>query len=323
MKLLITEFIVGGGLLNHPLPAGLKQEGLMMLEALIADCMKLAEVDILTTLDMRTTLGITGVHSVKINDSSSYISQIQGIAKNADLVWVIAPESEGVLATIISTLSHDGVCTIGSDVESIRIAGDKLRCAQVLQAAGVPVIPVLSEKELKCFDGEVVIKPRCGVGCDGVQVISNGRKALAAIPELDRWIAQQYMQGSHQSMSLLCCQGDARILSCNVQELSGFPNPRLKKCIVNAMPADAELRELAANIATALPGLNGYVGVDFIDTGEEKLIVEINPRLTTSYIGLADSLQQNPAKLCADVTLKKTLPDEIKTNNVAIEVNLV
>ena len=51
-----------------------------------------------------------------------------------------------------------------------------------------------------------------------------------------------------------------------------------------------------------LPDALGYVGVDvIIDKENDKIyVLEINPRLTTSYVGLADALALNPAKLLLD-----------------------
>ena len=323
MKLLITEFIAGGGLHNHPLPAGLKQEGQMMLEALITDCMKIEELEIVTTVDSRTRLNISQLDPITIVDSLSYAQQIQNLARDVDMAWVIAPESEDVLASIVDTLIRDGIPVIGSDVETIHIAGDKWKCAKVLDDAGLPVIPVLTPQELQTKTQEVVIKPRFGVGCEGVRLVENGNAALAELECREHWIAQPLISGESRSLSLLCCLGDARILSCNVQELSGFPEPRLQKCIVNAFPPNPELKTLSQQIASALPGLNGYVGVDFIHTEKENIIVEINPRLTTSYIGLGEILQQNPAGLCIDASVSKVLPDKIINSGKVVEVSLV
>lgn len=42
---------------------------------------------------------------------------------------------------------------------------------------------------------------------------------------------------------------------------------------------------LAERAIGCVPGLRGYVGVDVV-LGEQDVAVEINPRLTTSYVGL-------------------------------------
>jgi predicted ATP-grasp superfamily ATP-dependent carboligase len=60
------------------------------------------------------------------------------------------------------------------------------------------------------------------------------------------------------------------------------------------LPLNPELHAAAADLAgravEAVPGLRGYVGVDLLllnhPPGRIGLVIEINPRLTTSYVGL-------------------------------------
>jgi predicted ATP-grasp superfamily ATP-dependent carboligase len=47
----------------------------------------------------------------------------------------------------------------------------------------------------------------------------------------------------------------------------------------------------------------GYVGVDLVLADAGPIVLEINPRLTTSYCGLRDALGINPAALVLDGTL--------------------
>jgi tyramine---L-glutamate ligase len=53
---------------------------------------------------------------------------------------------------------------------------------------------------------------------------------------------------------------------------------------------------LAQAIAHALPDLNGYIGVDLmVEEGDSPTltVLEINPRLTTSYVGLQQATGLN------------------------------
>jgi predicted ATP-grasp superfamily ATP-dependent carboligase len=57
---------------------------------------------------------------------------------------------------------------------------------------------------------------------------------------------------------------------------------------------------LAKKAVQGIRGLQGYVGVDAIlgmpDTGEHDVVLEINPRLTTSYLGLRQATTANLLK---------------------------
>ncbi len=61
-------------------------------------------------------------------------------------------------------------------------------------------------------------------------------------------------------------------------------------------------------IVEALPGLYGWVGVDFIMAEGMPMILEVNPRLTTSYCGLRAARGINPAQLLLDTLQGKALP---------------
>ena len=69
---------------------------------------------------------------------------------------------------------------------------------------------------------------------------------------------------------------------------------RLSSIIVNVEhPAYLKIINLISKIKDSLPGLYGFVGVDIITKGNDIFIIEINPRLTTSFIGIYDTIGIN------------------------------
>jgi predicted ATP-grasp superfamily ATP-dependent carboligase len=54
-----------------------------------------------------------------------------------------------------------------------------------------------------------------------------------------------------------------------------------------------------------VPGLRGYVGVDVMLSDAGAVVIEINPRLTTAYLGIRQAVRENVAELalaaCAGV----------------------
>jgi predicted ATP-grasp superfamily ATP-dependent carboligase len=69
------------------------------------------------------------------------------------------------------------------------------------------------------------------------------------------------------------------------------------------LPLAAGLADRAVTLAkralTALPSTVGYVGVDMVlgsdPHGGDDAVIEVNPRLTTSYVGLRAAAQSNLA----------------------------
>jgi predicted ATP-grasp superfamily ATP-dependent carboligase len=110
------------------------------------------------------------------------------------------------------------------------------------------------------------------------------------------------------SFSMLCRNGKAWLLSCNEQHIEHDGcHFKLTGITINGMSNYWQRFEtIARKIAKMLPDALGYIGVDvIIDTDNESKIyvVEINPRLTTSYVGLEQALDYNPAKLILDCVL--------------------
>jgi predicted ATP-grasp superfamily ATP-dependent carboligase len=94
-------------------------------------------------------------------------------------------------------------------------------------------------------------------------------------------------------------------------------------CIVNGI-AEGRTRyaRLAREIAAAMPGLWGLVGVDLIAAEQGPLLLEINPRLTTSYVGLRPSLGENPAELVLNLIGRRILTPRHGARREAVNVSL-
>jgi predicted ATP-grasp superfamily ATP-dependent carboligase len=141
-----------------------------------------------------------------------------------------------------------------------------------------------------------VVKPDDGVGCEGTLIIRDPAQ-FQTLAGMEGWIVQPLLEGEAISLSVLFANGRARLLSCNRQRIEraggGFV---LKGVSVNAIPDhDGSLQTLAESIARSMPELWGYAGIDLILTDDGPVILEINPRLTTSYAGLRLATGENPA----------------------------
>jgi predicted ATP-grasp superfamily ATP-dependent carboligase len=68
---------------------------------------------------------------------------------------------------------------------------------------------------------------------------------------------------------------------------------------MTAGPLTQRAGAIGQQVAGVLPSAIGYIGVDLIlgdaVDGSEDLVIEINPRMTTSYVGLRASAEGNLA----------------------------
>lgn len=125
------------------------------------------------------------------------------------------------------------------------------------------------------------------------------------------WLIQPYVHGAPLSLCALFWRGDAALLTVNRQSmaLSDEGAFRLTGCEVNAITDDVgQYSMLTRQIAAAVPELEGYAGVDFIQTASGPVVLEINPRLTSSYSALGRALPCNPAALILNLYETGRLP---------------
>jgi predicted ATP-grasp superfamily ATP-dependent carboligase len=109
-----------------------------------------------------------------------------------------------------------------------------------------------------------------------------------------RYIIQPQLAGQTISLSCLFKQGRGWLLCANQQQFTiSKQQYHLAQLIVNHTDDLAVYRALVDAIALALPELWGYVGIDLIETPEQSWVLEINPRLTTSYVGINKALGLN------------------------------
>ncbi|HWQ70071.1 MAG TPA: ATP-grasp domain-containing protein [Patescibacteria group bacterium] len=317
------ESITAGGLSESSIPPTLLAEGRMMLEALLADLLDLQEHRLFVQVDRRYLPQLHTRPGLQVVDSrNSYSQCFRQMVDEADAVFLIAPETSGLLEAMTGIVEACGKLVIGSSAAGIKAAGDKTQTYRLLKAHGIPTPRTLRLRSAddpasigRRLGYPVVVKPLDGVGCRGVfiarqqseleQTIAAARqKAPDAI-----LLAQTYIDGVAASVSFLTDGSRSLPLTLNLQEIRGRSRLRYHG---GRIPFDHPLRTLAfrrANqVVQAIPGLKGYVGIDLVLTDRDAVVIEVNPRLTTSYVGVRKVLRQNPAALILDA-VAGTLPD--------------
>lgn len=326
MKIFVYEHITGGGMLDDPQVAALAPEGEMMLRALVDDLTAIPGVEVTVLRDARLPGDLpASIHSVRT--AEEFWPAFRRAAGGADAVWPIAPEQDGILARITREAIHCNRTLLGCRPDAVDIATSKRATAEVLGRAGIPVIPVYAEEnEVPPEVNEIVAKPDDGAGCQDTRLFHDRtelRDWLQAHQDPKR-ILQPFVRGEARSLSMLCCDGRARLLACNRQKVKVTDGAfRFDGVSVNAIPdRDGRYAELASRVARTLPGLWGYCGVDFIETAGGPVVVEVNPRLTTSYAGLRHAIGLNPAKLVLGLPSALESSSDPTRESRSIEVEL-
>ena len=324
MKLFVYEHITSGALINESLPASLSHEGNNMLVALLNDLFQLANIQLIVLRDARLVSlpDVINYHQCYTVHCAEDFQRYYALALNAaDAMLPIAPETDYTLSTIQQSVLDNNTQLLASHPATSELCSDKYRCYQHLLSHGLatPQTCLASHWSTHALSSTTgyIIKPRNGAGCiDTLYFPDAGtleKWLTTATTAADTLIIQPYIEGNHISLNLLCSEDDCMVLAINEQHIKQ-KNGQLFYCGCTVNGAyDKQLSfsdasTVAMQIYHAIDGLWGFIGIDLIITESAILIVDINPRLTSSYVGLANSLTHNPAELLFSMIKHHKLP---------------
>jgi predicted ATP-grasp superfamily ATP-dependent carboligase len=310
MRVFAYEHFSGGGLAGLPLPPSLAREGDLMLACLAGELAELPDVEVVATRDPR--LPPLARCTTRYPDPGEPPAGLfaRGLAV-ADMAWPTAPEGGGVLEHLAAaTLAADRLL-LGCRPEAVRIAASKHATARALAAAGIPVVPTWRLGDpMEERPGPWVVKPDDGAGCEGLELVPDREAALARLDADPELVAQPWIEGEALSLSLLYGASGVLLLSCNRQVVGVHPDRvELDAVLVNDLiDRGGRFARLAHLVGSAIPGLWGYVGADLVLGPDGPVVLEVNPRLTTSYCGLRAALGCNTAAMVLELARQGRVP---------------
>jgi hypothetical protein len=216
----------------------------------------------------------------------------------------------------------------------VRLAADKAATARLLRAAGIPA-PDTAVVRFAAAAGSprlprppFILKPRDGCGCAGVVEVRDGRGTAAAVGIVrlatgrGDFLCQERVEGIDASVAVLAAPpGPGRrflaIGPCRQRIV------RRGRALVYAggeaplpHPRAAEALDLARRAVTTLDlasggAVRGWTGVDLVIGRDGARVIEINPRLTTSYIGLRRVVRPSLAGLLLAAARGGGLPEDV------------
>ena len=310
MRIFIHEYVSGGGLSGKPLPKGMAREGLLMLRAILEDFQASKDHEIRSTVDSRLHTSVPSNLPVTIINRHRYDEIFAASLAWAEAVFLIAPETDGVLERLSAQVDGAGKHLLGSNCEAVAVTADKAMTDSRFRAWGFPtprthVIRLDADaiRQVKTFGYPAVVKPVDGAGCEGTSLIHTRAGIPRALRRLRRvtrrqtFIIQEYVAGTHASLS--CLSDGARVLplTLNTQYIRAGSSFSYRGGSVHIdHPSGSLAFQMAQNLLRAFPGLKGYFGVDLVLTRFGPVFIEVNPRLTTSYIGLRRAFSVNLAE---------------------------
>lgn len=285
--------------------AALRDEGRRLLAALLADLAELPGVEPVAVADRSAAdldLGpAAAVESVPAGADPATAAARGAQRRPGASLWVVAPETRGRLEEACRAAEEAGVRLVGPASRGVRRAARRRALLRRLDRAGLPTPPTAeaasrdaARRHARRAGGAAVVKPGRGAGGAGTTRVEDGdaaraawSRAAAVEPELPP-LVQPFVEGVAAS-ALLLVDGDGAVrpLAFSRQRVRFDPAARYEGGRTPYRHPDARRAlDVAADAARAAGGLRGLVGVDLVLAPEGPVVMEINPRLTTSYLGL-------------------------------------
>jgi predicted ATP-grasp superfamily ATP-dependent carboligase len=265
MKVFLAEYSV----CNDP---GLAPEGAAMLAA-ISGSFEKCGYDVVTP------------------EGPDFEGEIRRLAPGCDAGMVIAPDHLLFRYTqILEGLTHN----IGCGSMNAAVCANKQRTAAILSRNGIDVPPAAGE-------GRKVVKPVMGCGALGVRLTDEEPGAGE--------FAQAYVEGEALSVSLVgsrvtgnVCEfysgNPPLLLAVNRQELAVADDGRFRY-LGGETPVHPDREEEIVEVAVRamnILGCQGYAGIDVV-AGDRIYVVDVNPRPTTSLVGIAAVMEEEIADI--------------------------
>ncbi|MCL7475894.1 MAG: ATP-grasp domain-containing protein [ANME-2 cluster archaeon] len=215
---------------------------------------------------------------------------IEQLSSQCDAGLVVAPDE---LLGDLTELVEEHTVNLGCPSVSVRVCADKLECARILEKEGiqVPDTIISGGQEVFSLGDRLVLKPRWG--CASEDTTLTRYSCATMIPE--GFVATRFIEGQHLSASMVV--GDTVLpLTVNKQHIKIGNDIMYDGGTVGIdCGRNDEIFEVAGHTARVL-GCKGYVGIDIV-LAEEPWVIDVNPRPTTSIIGIEKVMDEKLGEL--------------------------
>lgn len=288
-----------------------------MLRALLSDVGRAADFTAVTLWDARLDPPrFSRVEVIPVAGREVEQKQFRRLAKECEATLLIAPEFAGILAQRRRCVDEMGGRAVGCTVEAIELCADKLRLSQLLSEHGVrtPGTMLLDlERRETPLPFPLVVKPRDGAGSQHTHLVCHAHELRGLRLPKNGWpsefVCQPYIAGRALSTAAIISDGgrSVRVFPIGAQRLSedgrftylGGEIPAKLPAGRGSVDLGESVGRLVQRVVQCIPGLEGYVGFDLVlpeDQTLEPLLIEVNPRLTTSYVGYHRLATENLAE---------------------------
>ena len=325
MKVFLLEYFLSQTK-DHKQSQNFYIEAKNILNSLIKSFIKVSNLSLQTIINSDFNSNFKKFDSKNINilspdfkNKKDYYSYLENLdLSDFDYFLIIAPESNQILRRITEIMENKDVKNLGSSSQIIKKAANKWLLYKKFYEKDFK-LPESKKISKNNFSENfsffpAVIKKIYGAGSE-LNIINNELELdKMNFDDSQNYIIQKIIKGITGSISAVSNSRQMHILSINKQiiDLDDFS---YKGGIINYnFPDKEKLKALFLEVQKTYPQLNGYFGIDFIYADQEFYLLEINPRITSSIIGLSEL--GNPAKIILDLIDNNVFNNNLKQDKL-------
>tara|TARA_Y100000768_G_scaffold168102_1_gene125880 strand:- start:8145 stop:9059 length:915 start_codon:yes stop_codon:yes gene_type:complete len=270
-KILIFEYITGGGLIDKNINHNLFDEANIIIRSLIDN----SSITTHFFCDYRNKYK-NHKNSILVTPNNKNIIYDTNLINNYDYFLPICPETDLVFYNYIKKIYPLVKNMNISSLDILLATSDKYLLKKICKKNNIPnPDSYVSRSKNKSY----ILKDRFGCGCSYVEICKEKRTGISS-----NKIFENYIPGKAYSISLYFYANGYKVISINEQKIKKSKNMIILKSLnVNVYPSFKDkIYYFINNIKSVLPGLRGFIGFDIVHNNGKLFLIEINARYTTS-----------------------------------------
>ena len=251
-----------------------------------------------------------------IYGNKTWLQVLKTFDTNSFKVLLIAPETDRIFIISSEKIKKLGFSLLNTSLSDIRTFSSKTKTFLKLNKLKIPCVESYSSlKQIKDENKPIVVKPDYGAGSENIFFYRNLLHLKKNKENLNSKTIYQYFNSELiGSFCILCFRGKNILISCNEQIIEK-KNNIIKQVGINVGKFE-KFRKIfkffANKISLNFPELYGFIGIDVVLENKCWKILEINPRLTSSFTAIGKFYDIKTMNLILDFYIEEKFDREYK-----------
>ena len=316
-KLIIIEYLTTSPQKISSLKSGLFKEGLKMVNSFSLNLNKRSANSNIIVFRHKNLSVIKndGLSFLRTSDKVFFLDLLSNFCPKKTQIILIAPESNGISSSIFKSIQNKGFSVLSSNYSLIKIFCSKTKTIKFLKNKKIPCVDLIKNLENIDKEKKIIIKPDQGAGSQNTFIFDRFFCTKDFLEKIDfDFVVQYYQKGLLGSLNVIFYKNQNFLLSCNkhILKSNNIKIKQIGSVIGGLEEYRSDFQNLINLINSKIKGLYGFINLDLVKVDGMWKIIEVNPRISSTYCGLKKAYGQEITNLISDFYLGKRELDQKK-----------